>query len=351
MFEKLIRHLLEKAEVEVNGHNPGDIQVHNPNFYRRVALRGSVGLGESYMEGWWDSERVDLFVERLLSANIKTMPSTTAIKHFLNFQRWRPFHIGKAHYDHGNEFYEKMLDSEMSYTAGHWDKAENLDQAQENKLELICQKLGLEDGMKILDIGCGFGAFARHATRNYGAQVTGITVSVEQAKLAREKSKDLPIDIQVVDYMDAKGEYDAIVSIEMIEAVGLRNFRKYFEKAHSMLNPCGNFLLQAITTNQSTWSSDAWLDKYIFPDGKLGSISQIVKATEGNFVVEEVDTFSPHHYPRTLQAWNTNLFGDDIPSSSDNRMWHYYLMICDATFTTEKNQVSQINLRRPSYNI
>lgn len=352
--ETLGRELLKEAGIEVNGSQTGDIQVHNPGFYRRVIAEGSLGFGESYMDGWWDSDAVDETVTRILAADlgarVRTSPKAMAIAALsvvMNRQsKSRAFNIGEAHYDIGNDLYEAMLDRRMVYTCGYWAHATTLDEAQDAKLDLVCKKIGLKTGDTVLDIGCGWGSFAKFAAERYGAHVTGITVSKEQRQLAEDRTKGLPVKFLLQDYRDTKGEFDHIVSLGMVEHVGYRNYRTYMEMAHRCLKPGGFFLLHTIGGNRSVTSTDAWIEKYIFPNSMLPSIRQLAEASEGLFVMEDWHNFGAD-YDKTLMAWQAN-FEAHWPSLAAKygerfkRMWDFYLLSCAATFRTRRNQLWQI---------
>ncbi|MDZ7722316.1 MAG: class I SAM-dependent methyltransferase [candidate division KSB1 bacterium] len=235
--ELLFRNLLEKADIRVNGDRPFDIRVNHPDFYRRVLAKGSIGLGESYMDGWWDCEQLDEFINQVIRADLPSQikGNLSLFWHVLraklfNLQsRGRAFNVGKHHYDIGNDLYEAMLDKRMNYTCAYWKDAENLDQAQENKLDLICRKIGLEPGMTVLELGCGFGGFAGYAAEKYGAEVTGVTVSRKQVEWANEHYSHLPVDIQLQDYRNVSGPFDRVISIGVMEHVGHKNYRTYME--------------------------------------------------------------------------------------------------------------------------
>ncbi|KAA3662862.1 MAG: methyltransferase domain-containing protein, partial [Calditrichaeota bacterium] len=193
--EAVVRELLSIAGITVNGDKSYDIQVHNSDFYQRLLSDGSLGSGESYMDGWWDCPALDQFFERVVRAkldrkfrgNWKLLLPVLKSK-LINLQKIRrAFQVGERHYDTGNDLYTAMLDKRMNYTCGYWKNATDLDSAQEAKLDLVCRKINLQTGMRILDLGCGFGAFAGYAAEKYGVHVTGVTVSRKQVELANER--------------------------------------------------------------------------------------------------------------------------------------------------------------------
>lgn len=350
--------ILSLAGIEINGKHPWDIHVHNDNFYRRVLAQGSLGLGESYMDAWWDCDKLDQFFYRVLRADLedkvkqnwKLLVSALAAR-ILNLQsKRRAFQIGEKHYDLGNELFENMLDKRMVYSCAYWKGARTLDQAQENKLDLICRKIGLHPGMRILDIGCGWGSFAKYAAEKYGVTVVGITVSREQVALGKIRCKGLPIEIRLQDYRDINELFDHIVSLGMIEHVGYKNYCTYMRCVHNCLKDEGLFLLHTIGGNESVMSGEPWTNKYIFPNGMLPSIKQIGAAIEGLFVMEDWHNFSAD-YDKTLMAWHSNFENswDAIKPQYDERfyrMWRYFLLSCAGSFRARKNQLWQIVLSK-----
>lgn len=355
--ERRIRQMLDSAGIAVGGTQPWDIHIHDPRLYRRVVRHGTLGLGEAYMDGWWDCDALDQFICRALQASLdhqtRTLRNSLLAFHAMvaNLQsQTRAWVVGERHYDLGNELYESMLDRSMTYTCGYWHNAANLDQAQEHKLELICRKLDLQPGQRVLDIGCGWGSFAEFAARRYGAQVVGITISREQAELARQRCAGLPVDIQLRDYRDLHERFDHIVSIGMFEHVGWKNHRTYLDAVHRCLSEDGLFLLHSIGSNRSTTHTDPWIDRYIFPNGSLPSAQQIGKAIEGLFVLEDWHSFGAD-YDRTLMAWHNNVDAawPALGGRYDERfrrMWRYYLLTCAGSFRARKNQLWQIVLSR-----
>jgi len=352
--EKFIRDLFTLAEIEINGSRPWDIQVHNPNFYTRVLSGGSLAFGESYMDAWWDCEVLDKMICRMLHANLteKLKLSFKLLWHHLrarliNLQKTsRAYDIGKRHYDIGNDLFICMLDKLMNYSCAYWRNANDLDSAQLAKLDLICRKVKLGKGMHVLDIGCGWGSFARYAVENHNVKVTGITVSSEQQKLARQLCNGLDIKIELMDYRDLSQSFDSIVSIGMFEHVGYKNYHTYFKVADSCLKPGGHFLLHTIGNNYSVKSTDPWIDKYIFPNSQLPSAQQITNAYEGIFKLEDWHNIG-FNYDKTLMAWHQRFNAcwhnlKDKYSERFRRMWNFYLLSSAGSFRSGKNQVWQI---------
>lgn len=348
--------LLSKAGITINGSHPWDIQVHNERTYGRILSGGSMGLGESYMDGWWDCPRLDEMLTRIFAAGIdKLIPRnlTTAIgyaqaKLFNRQSVSRAFQIGEAHYDIGNDLYSRMLDERLTYTCGYWKNADTLDAAQEDKLDLVCKKIGLQQGQRLLDIGCGWGSFAKFAAERYGASIVGITVSKEQAELAKQRCAGLPVEIRLQDYREVRETFDQVISLGMFEHVGYKNYPIYMETVRRVLKEDGLFLLHTIGGNRSVRHTDPWIEKYIFPNSMLPSISQIAAAAENRFVVEDWHNFG-RDYDKTLMAWHAN-FSKAWPDLKEaygerfGRMWQFYLLACAATFRTRKNQLWQIVL-------
>jgi len=351
--KQIAEEILLEADVKIDGKRLWDIKVKDDNFYSRVLSGGSLALGESYMDGWWECRAIDKFIEKILKAKLnKKIISKDFILNLikakiLNLQKKSRAHIvGEKHYDIGNNLYRNMLDKRMIYSCGYFKNAKILEKAQEDKLELICRKIKLKKGMTVLDIGCGWGGFAKYAAEKYKAKVLGITISKEQAKLAKEITKDLNVEIKVMDYRNMKDKFDRIVSIGMFEHVGHKNYREFFRVADRCLKDDGLFLLHTIGKNKSTSQTDPWVNKYIFPNGILPSANQITKAYEGIFRLEDWHNFGMH-YNKTLLAWykNFNKNWDKIKDNYDEqfrRMWNYYLLSFAGSFKSHNSQLWQI---------
>ncbi|MFO7760220.1 MAG: cyclopropane fatty acyl phospholipid synthase [Thermodesulfobacteriota bacterium] len=354
-YREKIEEILAPTEIKINGNQPWDPQVYNNNFYPRVLAKGSMALGETYMDGWWDAGQLDEFFHRILRANIeKSFRSFSEIFNcllakFYNFQKIsRAYQIGEHHYNISNELYKRMLDKRMTYSCGYWKNAENLDDAQKAKLDLICRKLKIGPEMKILDIGCGWGGAARFIARRYKAEVVGVTISKEQAELARERCKGLPVTIQLQDYRELEGKFNRIFSIGMFEHVGYKNYKTYMKTVRNLLKEDGIFLLHTIGGNHSNVKIDPWINKYIFPNSMLPSAKQISEAIEGRFVIEDWQNFGAD-YDTTLMTWYQNFENnwDKLKQGYSKRfyrMWKYYLLCCAGSFRARKNQLWQIVL-------
>ena len=359
-FQQRVGDLLAEADVRVGGDRPWDVQVHDPHFFARVLGQGSLGLGESYMDGWWDAESLDGFLFHLLAARLDQRvhgagDTWDALRaRLLNPQtRSRSREVGERHYDLGNDLYAAMLGQRLVYSCGYWTQADGrvldgLDAAQEAKLDLVCRKLRLRPGMRVLDIGCGWGEALKFAAERYGISGVGITISKQQADYARELCAGLPIEIRLQDYRELDESFDAAFSIGMFEHVGVKNYRGYMEVARRCLPAQGLFLLHCIGGNRSVNHTDPWIGRYIFPNSMLPSAAQIAQAVEGLFVIEDWHNFGTD-YDRTLQAWRDNVerAWPSLPARYDERfqrMWRFYLASAMATFRTRDSQLWQVVL-------
>lgn len=351
---QIVQEMLRKADITVGGSRPWDIQVTNPDFFKRVLQEGSLGLGESYMDGWWECERLDIFFHRVLAARLdQELPHhfkdtlRVVAARLTNLQsRKRAWIVGREHYDLGNDLFSRMLDPYMQYSCGYWKEAKTLEQAQDAKLKLICEKLQLAPGMTLLDIGCGWGGLAEYAARHYGAKVSGVTISAEQQKMAQQRCEGLDVTILLQDYRDLDRQFDRIVSVGMFEHVGPKNYATYFEVVNRNLKPDGLFLLHTIGANKTDESVDAWINKYIFPNGCLPSVRHIADAHEPYFVMEDWHNFG-QDYDLTLMAWHQR-FLDAWPGLAEaygerfKRMFTYYLNACAGAFRARDIQLWQV---------
>jgi len=355
--KEIIKELLNEADVQINGSRPWDIQVHNEGFYDRVLRSGSLGVGESYMDGWWDVPDLSEFFTKVLSLDfgrefiLKPRILLHYIRGFLfNQQRTRSFEIGESHYDIGNDLYERMLDKRLVYTCGYWKDSKTLDEAQEAKLDLVCRKIGLKKGQRVLDIGSGWGSFIKFAAEKYGAHCVGVTVSKEQAAYANKSTEGLPVETRFQDYRDIDEKFDHIVSLGMFEHVGHKNYRTFMKKANSLLKDDGLFLLHTIGGKKSVSSTDPWIEKYIFPNSMLPSMKQISKSIEKLFVMEDLHNFGAD-YDTTLMHWFSNFDAhwkeiEEKYGERFYRMWKYYLLSSAGSFRSRKNQLWQIVLSK-----
>jgi len=354
-FKARAQALLARAGIAINGQQPTDLAVHDERTYARVFAHGSLGFGEAYMDGWWDVPDLPGFFGRLLATHADESLHTldTLLAHlkarFVNLQRGQhAWDVGKRHYDLGNDLFEAMLGKRLVYSCGYWAEATTLDEAQEAKLDLICRKLALRPGQHILDIGCGWGEALRFAAERYGVSGVGVTISKEQAAYAQQLCRGLPIEVRLQDYRDLDERFDAVLSVGMFEHVGARNYRTWFEVARRCLAPDGLALLHTIGSNGPPGQPDPWIDKYIFPNSLIPSMSQVAEALQGLFVVEDWHNFGTD-YDRTLMAWQAN-FDAAWPVLSSRyderfrRMWHFYLGCSAGIFRSRRDQLWQLTL-------
>jgi cyclopropane-fatty-acyl-phospholipid synthase len=356
--KKTVQQLLSLADIKVGGRRPFDIQVHDDRFYGRLLGRGTLGLGEAYMDGWWDARQPDEFISRVLAANLRekvqlnpALAWTFAKSLVMNRQTVGRAHRNASHhYNIGNDLYERMLDKRMIYSCAYWSEAQTLDEAQLAKLDLVCRKLHLKKGMTLLDIGCGWGGFSEYAARKYGVKVTGITPAAEQVKIAKKRTKGLPVTILQKDYRRMRGSFDRIVSIGMLEHVGYKNYDIFFKKCQELLNDGGLMVHHVIGGNHSTKTTEPWIDKYIFPGAILPALAQLAQSVERRFIIEDVHNFGPY-YDKTLLAWEAN-FTKHYPEISRQyderfyRMWRYYLLSCAGAFRARHIQLWQLVMRK-----
>ena len=353
------RDLLASAGITVGGSQPWDIQIHDERVWSRILRDGTLGAGESYEDGWWDVPELDQFIDRILRINFTEamrdnwmLIAHTVRARLLNLQSiTRSFGNGQHHYDIGNDLYEAMLGGRLLYTCAYWPNANTLDEAQDAKLDLVCKKVGLQPGMRVLDLGCGWGGFAAFAAERYRVTVTGFTVSQEQVRWAKDHYPHLPIDIRLDDYRNATGTYDAVVSIGLMEHVGWKNYRGYFELVDRLLAPGGVAFVHTIAGNLPRTHIEPWFDKYIFPNSVLPTLARLTAAMEGVFVAEDIHNIG-EHYDRTLMEWFYKFdaawpqlrarYGDRF-----YRRWKYYLLSCAGAFRSRSQQLYQIVMTRP----
>ncbi len=355
---RIANELLSRAGIQVNGPSASDIQVKSPDFFKRVLQEGSLGLGESYMDGWWECDRLDVFFTKVLRAGLeKQLPRhlkdtlRIAGARLFNLQsKKRAWIVGKEHYDLGNDLFTRMLDPQMQYSCAYWKDAERLEDAQIAKLRLICEKLQLKPGMRVLDIGCGWGGLAQFMAQNYAVSVVGVTISAEQQKHAQQRCLGLDVDIRLQDYRDLNDQFDRIVSVGMFEHVGPKNYDTYFTVVDRNLKPDGLFLLHTIGSRRTDHNVDPWIDRYIFPNGCLPSVRQIANASESHFVMEDWHNFGAD-YDKTLMAWYERFLAS-WPEIADNyserfkRMFSYYLNACAGAFRARDIQLWQVVFSR-----
>ena len=355
---RITNELLSRAGIAINGSSPADIRVKNPDFFKRVLQEGSLGLGESYMDGWWECDRLDQFFSKVLRAGLENqLPHhfkdtlRIAAARLFNLQsKKRAWIVGKEHYDLGNDLFNRMLDPFMQYSCAYWKDADTLEAAQQAKLRLICEKLQLQPGMRVLDIGCGWGGLSHYMATHYGVSVVGVTISAEQQKMAQARCAGLDVSILLQDYRDLHDQFDRIVSVGMFEHVGPKNYATYFDVVDRNLKPEGLFLLHTIGSKKTDNNVDPWINKYIFPNGCLPSVRQIANASESHFVMEDWHNFGAD-YDKTLMAWYERFLAA-WPEIAENyserfkRMFSYYLNACAGAFRARDIQLWQVVFSR-----
>lgn len=359
-FKTYLTDLLAVAGIRINGMHKYDITIHSENIYNRILRDGEIGVGEGYMEGEWDCEQIDELVYRISKVDlekklIQSVNHNTPLVIESLAQKLKPhdsFEIGRKHYDIGNDLFTNMLDKRLVYSCGYWKKAKTLDQAQEDKLDLICRKLHLKRGMKVLDIGGGWGAFAVYAAQKYGVHVVNITVSKEQVSFANHRSQGLPVENRLVDYHEVNdGPYDRIVSVGMFEHVGSARYTDYFDMVRRNLKTDGLFLLHTIGASADYEKSGlTWMGKYIFPNSELPSLVKISRAIDKKFILEDLHNFG-YYYEKTLMHWHANFNKNwskikDTYGEKFHRMWNYYLLTCAGMFRSRKLQLWQLVLSK-----
>jgi cyclopropane-fatty-acyl-phospholipid synthase len=356
MTKRIVTDLLSRAGVTINGTEPWDIRVNDDRFYQRT-MRGSLGFGESYMDGDWDAVELDELFRRIIRMKITRSLVVGLNRIFLdaksrlkNLQtRNGSLAIAEAHYDLDHRLYENILGPYNQYTCCFFNNSQTLEEAEVEKLEMICNKLDLQPGDQVLDIGCGWGGFAKYAAQTRSCHITGISISKEQIVFAREYTDGLPVEIIELDYRDlpkrfAAGHFDKVLICGMIEHVGYKNYRGIMKVIDRVLKDDGRFLLHTIGNCKNTTVVDPWIEKYIFRNSMVPSMAQLVKAFEGLFVLQDWENYG-HYYAPTLAAWQKNFEANwqkikalDTAKKFDEkfrRMFNYYFLSCKAGFETE----------------
>lgn len=353
MFRCTLSMLLRQAGIEPNGSSPWDPQIKDDRFYRTVLLKGSVGLGDSYINGWWECADISEFILRIIQSGIHLrVPRLDVLLRKLRFalldaqDRVRSKRVAEVHYDEDPRIFEIMLGNTNSYTCGRWHGVSTLDAAQEQKMDLLCRKAGLSEGKIVLDIGSGWGGFLAHAAKRCGVRGIGLTISRTQFEYAQKRYSNLPVEFRLEDYRDFNGTVDAVVSICVIEHVGPQHYREYFEKARaSLAREDGFFVVQCIFACDRRATMDPWTEKHIFPNGILPTLDRINESTQGVFHLVDQEFFR-EDYVKTFYAWRENLIchRNEIVEKYGMRYYRkyeYYLSLYVAGFSSGRINVGQ----------
>jgi cyclopropane-fatty-acyl-phospholipid synthase len=360
--KRIVIDVLARAGLGVDGARPFDLEVRDDRFYRRVLAQGSLGFGDSYVEGWWECGQLDELICRLLRSDPEAHLGTDwrawvqlAKAKLLNLQTPARSRDVACHYDLGNEFFERVLGRTVMYTCGYWRGAADLDAAQDAKLELIARKLEVAAGERVLDLGCGWGGLAEHLARAHGCHVTAVTISAPQAEYVARRCAGLPVEVICADYRDASversGRYDKVACVGMMEHVGRKNYHRFLRRCAALVSERGMILLHTIGTNVSTDVTDPWIERRIFPGSVLPSPVDLTRAAEGDLVIEDWHNFGAD-YDRTLMAWYANFAahaasGELRRDEAFQRAWRYYLLSFAGCFRTRRTiQLWQLVLTR-----
>ncbi|HEY8377495.1 MAG TPA: cyclopropane fatty acyl phospholipid synthase [Nannocystis sp.] len=355
---RIVETLLADADVRLDGARPWDIRVHDDAFFAKVLLQGSLGLGESYMDGLWTCDDLEECIYRIIRGGLEhrvpSLPDLVAdvAARLANQQtRRRSLRVAERHYNLGNDLFAEFLGAYKNYSCGYFEGTSDLDVAQRQKMDLVCRKLDLRPGDRLLDVGGGWGELARWAAEKYGCHVTSINISDEQIRFARRHCAGLPVEIVRCDYRDVSGSFDKIAVIAMLTHVGARNYRRFMEIAHRCLKPDGIMLIETVGGNVSLTHCEPWTDRYIFPGGMIPSLAQLGRAIEGLFVLEDLHNFGLS-YVHTLRAWNRN-FQAAWPRLSaryderTRRMFEYFFLAVAGAFRARDLQHWHLVLTRP----
>ena len=348
--------MLAEAGITVNGDQPWDLRVHDERLYDRLARGRTIAAGESYVDGWWDCDQLDELFARALSKHMDRRLYSPVfawrklVNSIFNQQtRRRSKDVATTHYNLGNDLYRAMLGESMAYTCGYWLQADSLDAAQFAKYDLVCRKLGLKPGDKVLEVGSGFGGLAKHMAARYGCEVVALSISEKPVEYARTLCKGLPVQVHLSDYRDVTTynpsgmKFDKVVSVGVCEHAGYKNYRTLMEIVRYQLKDEGLFMLHTIGGNVSKNYTEPWIDKYIFPHGMLPSLKQLGASMENLFVVEDLHNFGAD-YDKTLMAWHRNFVAhwDQFRSQYSERfyrMFSYYLLSCAGGFRARGMQL------------
>ncbi|XP_021964854.2 cyclopropane-fatty-acyl-phospholipid synthase [Folsomia candida] len=361
---------LDQVGITINKGGPCDIK--NRNFmtsqdtvYIRAINEGILGFGESYMDGDWDAEDIPAVFYKIFANDAPILrmfmnPWNRFLYYmqfsFFNLQtKQRVYDVAKIHYDLGNEFFENMLDSTMNYTCGYFKDTDNLEKAQLAKMDFVAAKLGIKQGMTVLDIGCGFGGMARHLAINYGATVTAVTISKEQATFAQQACRGLPVTVKVMDYRDVSGTYDRVVSLGDLEHIGPANYGTFFKTVSRCLKEDGLCLIHCMGNYHDVMPhQEPFSAKYVFPGACLPYYTEVMGSLQNLFLIEDWHNFG-NDYNLTSVAWRDNFIRNwpklqqlDKIKYDDRfyRMWTFYLGVAIALYKARKIQLWQIVLSK-----
>ena len=309
----LLEPMLARAGVSIGGKESCDIQVADQRFYRVVLTQGSLGLGEAYLRGWWTCNDLEELSYRLIQSGLYKaslllpLPLVADLVHatFNQQSKEKSLRVAVQHYSLGNDIFLSFLGSYHNYSCGYYLETDDLDEAQRLKLEKGCRLLDLRPGDRVLDVGGGWGEFARYAATHHGCQVTSINIADEQIKFAKEYCKDASVEVRRCDYRDITGRFDKIMVMAMLTHVGYKNYRQFMEIMARCLEPGGMMLIESVGGHKSMKNCEPWINRYIFPGGVLPSLRQIDAAIAGLFSRKVLDEFGSS-YVHTLRAWNRN---------------------------------------------
>ena len=345
---------------------PVRLTIHELAFFSRIATRGKLGLGESYTADEWDADDLVAFFELLLGNADAAAERHANLRRLLELRPRLRRRNGLArarrniayHYDLGNDLFELMLDETMTYSCAVFERPEaTLAEAQTAKLDRLCRLLDLGPEDHVLEIGCGWGSFARHAADTRGCRVTAITISREQAAVARERTRGLPVEILERDYRSVDGRYTKVVSIEMLEAIGADQFGTFFATIDRVLAPGGRAAVQTILVPEQRWDryrrTPDWIERYVFPGCLIPSLEALARAAKrhsrlGIYGVDEIG----EHYAETLRRWRAGFHAriEDVRQLGYDRRfertWDFYLAFCEAAFRTRALRDAQLLLAR-----
>jgi len=348
--------MFAEAGITINGDKPWDLQVHDERLYSRLARGRTLAAGESYVDGWWDCRQLDELFNRALAKDMdqRLYSLSFAWQRLLNsiFNQQTPVksrEVANVHYNLGNDLYRAMLGESMAYTCAYWSEADSLDAAQFAKYDLVCRKLGLKPGQKVLEVGSGFGGLAKHMAQHHDCEVVALSIANKPVEYARDLCKGLPVQFHLCDYRDigtynpGRVKFDRVVSVGVCEHVGYKNYRTLMETVRSQIQEDGLFLLHTIGGNESKNYTEPWIDKYIFPRGMLPSLKQLGASMENLFVVEDLHNFGAD-YDKTLMAWHGNFVDNWDRFRSQygerfHRMFSYYLLSCAGGFRARAMQL------------